>query len=170
MAGSTYIGPWSNWRPRLRRGARINKLKIRRLIVSDRTTHRQVQSARSPAAAPMCPGRTRKPEPHPPKLDPRSAMPLRHNPGVQSDRNSLAPRHELISSRRAARRVRKARQRICTSRSIADSSLIAFVVFVVVLFPGTVILLLLLVLSIWILFIRLPQTAGPHPANRFISN
>jgi len=42
--------------------------------------------------------------------------------------------------------------------------------FVVVLFPGTVILLLLLVLSIWILFIRLPQTAGPQPANRFISN
>jgi hypothetical protein len=52
----------------------------------------------------------------------------------------------------------------------SDSSLIAFVVFVVVLFSGTVILLLLLVLSIWILFIRLPQTAGPQPANRFISN
>src|SRR5687767_754132 len=75
-------------------------------VALDRTTHRQAQSECSPAAAPMCPARTRKQEPHHPKWDPRSAMPLRHSLDAQSNRNSLAPHRTTVPRKPPSRRDR----------------------------------------------------------------
>src|ERR1043166_878236 len=55
-----------------------------------RTTRHRARSAGSPVMVPMSRVRTPQWERHDPKWDPQFAMPLRHNPAAQNERNFLA--------------------------------------------------------------------------------